>query len=286
MNLNSRAKLSALLLTLIAYYTAAVGALTYSLSETIIGPAFYDKFIWRSGQDPSHGRVNYTSKDVSQKLNLTFATPDTFILRADYKTVLDPAGPGRNSVRIRSNASYTTHVAIFDVRHMPQGCGYGEVDIVEGVHSKPPNLATLHTTAGCTMPANRSHTGSSASNNCEGGCNVKFPSNQSFGLAFNDNGGGWFALERTATYIKLWFWPRKGGAVPSYILSPKTTLDPGTWYFSDNHIINNLTFCGDWAGPAYASSGCSLTCTEFVNQNTDYFKNAYFDIAAVRIYKE
>ena len=57
---------------------------------------------------------------------------------------------------------------------MPQGCGtwpaiwevredgwpnYGEVDILEGVNDVSPNSVTLHTTAGCTMPANVAQTG-------------------------------------------------------------------------------------------------------------------------------
>jgi hypothetical protein len=35
---------------------AVLGA-NYALSEAIIGPAFYDKFIWFYAADPSHGRV-------------------------------------------------------------------------------------------------------------------------------------------------------------------------------------------------------------------------------------
>lgn len=71
--------------------------------------------------------------------NLTYGHHDTFILRTDFETVLQPDGPGRNSVRIRSKNTYTTHVAMFvlslfvflfnqiyfsfEMRHMPQGCG-------------------------------------------------------------------------------------------------------------------------------------------------------------------
>ena len=33
------------------------------------------------------------------------------------------SGAGRQSVRIKSNAAYTTHVAVFNVNHMPEGCG-------------------------------------------------------------------------------------------------------------------------------------------------------------------
>jgi hypothetical protein len=44
--------------------------------------------------------------------NLTFASGDHFILRADSHTVLNPSGPGRNSVRLVSNKQYTTSVMV------------------------------------------------------------------------------------------------------------------------------------------------------------------------------
>lgn len=44
--------------------------------------------------------------------NLTFTSSDTLILRADHTTVLSASGPGRNSVRIQSIKTYTTHVAV------------------------------------------------------------------------------------------------------------------------------------------------------------------------------
>jgi hypothetical protein len=43
-------------------------------------------------------------------------------MRADYTSVLDPSGPGRKSVRVKTTKAYTTHAVIFDIRHMPQGC--------------------------------------------------------------------------------------------------------------------------------------------------------------------
>jgi hypothetical protein len=97
-----------------------------------------------------------------------------FVMRADYKTVLNPSGAGRNSVRIRSKKTYTHHLVVLDARHMPQGCGtwpafwetsengwpaYGELDILEGVNDVSPNQATLHTLPGCTMPAGIAQSG-------------------------------------------------------------------------------------------------------------------------------
>ena len=51
--------------------------------------------------------------------NLTYASGDTLILRADHTTTLTPSGPGRASVRIKSVKTYTTHVSVYvstDVR--------------------------------------------------------------------------------------------------------------------------------------------------------------------------
>ena len=57
---------------------------------------------------------NYVNEATAQSLNLTYANGDTFILRTDYTTVLSASGPGRNSVRIQSNAQYSTHVAVYE----------------------------------------------------------------------------------------------------------------------------------------------------------------------------
>lgn len=65
-------------------------------------------------------------------------------------------------------ARFADRLRSFDIRHMPQGCSTwpaawetlesdwpnsGEVDVVEGVNDVVPNQSTLHTSAGCTMPA-------------------------------------------------------------------------------------------------------------------------------------
>lgn len=58
-------------------------------------------------------RRQYVDAPTAIAENLTYATLDTFILRADDQAVLDPNGPGRKSVRLLSNQAYTTHVAVF-----------------------------------------------------------------------------------------------------------------------------------------------------------------------------
>ncbi len=53
----------------------------------------------------------------------TYSTADnTFIMRADNKKVAN-LGPGRESVRLVSNDLFGDGVYIFDVDHIPLGCG-------------------------------------------------------------------------------------------------------------------------------------------------------------------
>lgn len=56
---------------------------------------------------------NYVDQQTALAQNLTFATDTSFIMRADSFNTLNPAGPGRNSVRVRSNNAYTTHVSVY-----------------------------------------------------------------------------------------------------------------------------------------------------------------------------
>ncbi|GJE92266.1 glycoside hydrolase family 16 protein [Phanerochaete sordida] len=291
----------------------ALGA-TYALTDNYVGSTFLSTWVHEAIADPTHGRVNYVDQATAVSKNLTFASGDTLILRADDTTVLSASGPGRDSVRIRSVKTYTTHVAIIDVRHMPQGCGTwpafwetdgndwpngGEVDIA-------PNAMTLHTGANCNMPASRAETGTPTGLNCDvntdgnTGCGVQAPTSVSYGPGLNGLGGGWYAMERTNDFIKVWFFPRNG-ATPSDLSSGAGSIDTDNWgtptaffpntdcdigsHFDENNIIINLTFCGDWAGAVYGNSGCPGSCVDYVNNNPLAFQNAYWDIAAVRVYE-
>lgn len=301
---------------------------TYSLSDEIIGAGFYDKFNFEAIPDPTHGRVNYVDRQTAQDLKLTVATSDSFILRADDTTVLSPTGPGRNSVRIRSNAAYTTHVAVFKISHMPEGCGTwpavwetleadwpknGEIDILEGVNNMAPNQAHLHTSPNCSIPTDVDdyQLGTVKTTNCDAtvnynsGCGSSFSNGPaSFGPDFNEEGGGWFAVERTNQYISVWYWAswdvfgtpidiRWGSpmvdtslwGMPSAYF-PNTECDIAS-HFGPNNIIINLTFCGDWAGnpDIYKQSSCPATCVDFVNNNPEAFSGAFFKFDSIRIYE-
>lgn len=257
---------------------------------------------------------NYVDQATALAQNLTFASGNTLILRADSKTTLSSSGPSRNSVRIRSVKTYTTHVSvcvapshlvmvqvnclIFSqlryssyasrMRHMACCLGnrrsflakwwggrhrrfdicpiflhsltsqrnflcydifhsklnismYQEFDLtvivyrVEGVNDQTPNAMTLHTGANCNMPASRTQTGTATLNNCDvnangnSGCGVQAPTPDSYGPAFNNAGGGFYAMERTSTFIKVWFWGRNAGNVPAEVRSGGNSINTDTW---------------------------------------------------------
>ncbi|KIJ63545.1 glycoside hydrolase family 16 protein [Hydnomerulius pinastri MD-312] len=302
---------------------SAASAATYSRTSNLVGQSFLNAFTWQAIADPTHGRVNYVSQATAQADGLVSVSGNQVTLRADSKTTLSASGSGRNSFRLQSNAQYTTHVAVFDIAHMPQGCGTwpavcevganwpneGEVDIVEGVNDQSPNQSTLHTSANCAMPSSRTMTGTNEGTNCDvnetnnSGCGVAINDSKSYGPAFNGAGGGWYAIERTSTFIKIYFWERGSTSVPSDVKTPGSTVNTSNWgtpaayfpntdcdlssHFGPHNIIINLTFCGDWAGNSavYAASGCPSTCVDYVNQNPSAFTNAYFEFNSLNIYQ-
>lgn len=107
---------------------SALAGAVYTLNDNIVGEGFYSSFNFEAIPDPTDGRVyvyparnlfrflvddrTYVNQSTAQMLNLTYSTSNTFIMRADDTTVLTPSGPGRNSVRIRSNSQYTQHVVV------------------------------------------------------------------------------------------------------------------------------------------------------------------------------
>ncbi|KAJ7624602.1 glycoside hydrolase family 16 protein [Roridomyces roridus] len=316
-----KASVAAQLVSL-ASVISTVHAGTYSRTENIVGSGFYNAFNFEAIPDPTDGRVNYVDQATAQAQNLTFASDNTFILRADFKTVISDSSPtGRNSVRIRTNNAYTTHAAVFDIAHMPQGCGTwpavwetneaawpngGEVDILEGVNDQGADQITLHTAPGCSMPASRTETGSALQLDCNtqvngnAGCGVNAVVPTSFGPTFNNNGGGWYAIERTDTFVNVWFWPRNGN-VPDDVRSGGTSVNTANWgtptanfpntqcnfpqFFDSHNIIINLTFCGDWAGAVYGASGCPSTCNSYVDANPAAFVDAYFQFNSINVYQ-
>lgn len=192
----------------------------------------------------------------------------------------------------------------------PEG---GEIDIIEGVNMNCDNLSSLHTTGNCTMPGTRNQSGKPVSNNCDAavnynqGCGTAFTQSNSYGTAFNQNGGGYYAMTKDdINGVKVWFWPRNFDSIPPEVLQPPQSdqICTDNWgtpdasfpadqcgydaHFGGGHIIVfDITFCGDWAGGAFASSGCDQSwgsCRQFVDNNPYAFSEAYWQINSLRVY--
>lgn len=173
----------------------------------------------------------------------------------------------------------------------------------------------LHTGPDCSISSNTSpstnslFTGSVKTSNCDVdaagqgknvGCSITTPDSKTYGTGFNQNGGGVYATEWTGESISVYFFPR--GSIPSDIDSGSP--DPSTWgapvskfsggcdfanKFTNQQIVFDTTFCGDWAGAVWEGSTCAAqtkeTCENFVANNPAAFKEAYWTINALKVYQ-
>ncbi|KAG9310378.1 glycoside hydrolase family 16 protein [Chiua virens] len=287
-------------------------AATYSNTASLSGQPFLNAFWWQTISDPTNGRVKYVDESTAQSDGLYSVSGNTVTLRADDTTVL-----------ILTWRFSTSHTCPRDVEHgllsglfllfafatftnaVPEVGGNwpneGEIDIVEGVNNMVPNQSTLHTSASrcCNITSTSTNCDVYSTNNA--GCGVKLSDNNSFGPNFNNIGGGWYVVERSDSYIAIYFWERGDSSVPDEVQNPGGSVDTSTWgtpaayfpntncdfssHFGPMNIIINLDFCGDWAGNVYPSSGCPSNCVDYVNNNPSAFSNAYFEFNSLNIYQ-
>ena len=250
----------------------------YVMQDDFRGKTFFDKFNFWTGEDPTDGYVNYVDKETAVTKGYISgggADNEPVIIGTDH--VNKATGRGRDSVRIESKTIYNSGLILFDINHMPQGCGTwpafwtfgpnwpnsGEIDIIEGIHNNINNQATLHTNQGCEMDPKISSeftgswapTGSgSPSTNCwigtpgqlkNAGCGIVVKNN--YGTAINSFGGGVFAVEWTGDFVRNFFFPR--GGIPEDIKNQKP--DPSTWGKPN----------------AYFPFGAKCPNTHFINQS-------------------
>ena len=122
------------------------------------------------------------------------------------------------------------------------------------------------------------------------------------GTPLNKAWGGIYAMQWTSSGIKMWFWPRD--AVPYNLFG--NTPEPETWgtptanfagsgcnwgtHFVNHRIVIDTTFCGDWGNAVWASNPtCSkkaATCNEYVANNPSAFKDSYWRINYLKVFKE
>jgi len=302
--------------TVLLFLTLLAGAwaTSYTLVDNWSGNNFFNNFQFFTGGDPTNGYVNYVSASQASSSQLTSVSNGIVYIRSDNTNVA--SGAGRSSVRITSNKSYNGGLFLFDVIHMPYGCGTwpaiwtvgpgwpnsGEIDIIEGVNNVNHNSMTLHSKTGCTMPSG-GETGTQASSNCDvavngnQGCGVTDNRGTSYGAGFNSNGGGVHAMLWTSSGVKIYFFPRN--AIPSDISSGNP--NPDNWgtpaanfpfgsncpsnFYQNHQIVLDNTFCGDWAGAVFGSMGCSGSCQSYVQNNPSAFGEAYWAINSFKVYQ-
>ncbi|KAI0316868.1 hypothetical protein OF83DRAFT_1083992 [Amylostereum chailletii] len=160
----------------------------------------------------------------------------------------------------------------------------------------------------CTMPATRQMTGFVNNNVCDhtdaadSGCSVRLAQGGlSYGPQFNANGDGFYAMEQTNEFIKVWFWARGSRATPAEVLSGSGSINTDNWgtpsayfpntdcdiatHFNERNIVINLTFCGGYAGGEFNQDGCPGECNDYVRNNPEAFVNAYFELLWVKVYE-
>lgn len=217
-----------------------------------------------------------------------------------------------------------------EATHMPTGCGVwpafwtngpswpttGEIDIVEGVHDYTNNQATVHTNSGCTLSSNTGFSGKviggtdcAALTTGNQGCGIRASTDNSFGAAFNKNGGGTYAMKWDASGVAVYFFPN--GSMPADLSAGAP--DPNSWglpqarwpangcdpfeFFKDHSLIFDTTLCGDWAGAVWNGAGipgqaqsCAQrtgvsTCQAHVAANGDAFQEAYWEVKSVKVFQ-
>ncbi|KAJ3497009.1 hypothetical protein NLG97_g2225 [Lecanicillium saksenae] len=289
----------------------------YRLDTLYDSSNFFDEFNHINYPDPTHGFVEYVDRQTGQTDGLSGIKNGTIYMGVDHTTANPPSG--RRSVRLESQKTFTQGLFIADIAHMPtNACGVwpafwtygddwpnsGEIDILEGVNTQTSNQVSLHTSQGCEMSsfgASRGCTVVSKDCGSQSGCSQTTSDNQNYGDGFNAIGGGVYAMEWTDYRIAVWFFPRSD--IPSDIAAgephpilwdkPMASFSAGLTCdipkkFTNNRIVFDTTFCGDWAGSVWQNNGeCQAlgSCKDYVASNPEAFAQAYWSVNSVKVYK-
>ena len=115
---------------------------------------------------------------------------------------------------------------------------------------------SLHTSADCTQPETRDMKGTASYTNCDAngpmgnqGCGVVSDSPTSIGPNFNQGGGGWYAVQRTESFIKVWQWSRDDPNVPNDVKNSLGSVSPSQWGTPTAHFVSDSCNLAQKFGP-------------------------------------
>ncbi|KAJ7584612.1 concanavalin A-like lectin/glucanase domain-containing protein [Mycena floridula] len=300
-----------------ATVTSSVTLRNFQEIDMYRGQDILDQWNFFSAVDPTHGSVNYQTREDAIAKGLAVVDPMTNVVTLsvdDFSTLAE--GAFRDSVRISTPKRYTGGLFIADFVAMPYGCSTwpaywsigvtlatdGEIDIIENTHNAKTNYQTLHSGPDCTMAKNSEMTGILGNTNCaiapwgnSSGCAVRDWDTTAYGAGFNAAGGGVMAHLWDNTGIKIWHFSRSkvpdditnGTPHPEMWGKPVSnfrndTCDIGS-HFENHALVINTSLCGEWAGGNYQYSGCPGTCSTAVMDPTNY-ANAKWKINYVAVY--
>lgn len=124
----------------------------------------------------------------------------------------------------------------------------------------------------------------------------------SYGDGLNNQKGGVFATHFDADGVIIWFFPRSqipkdiqdGNPMPHTWPVPNARFqsEKSDWlaHFRKLRVIFNITFCGSWAGSVWNNNPeCKAkapTCHEYVANNPEAFKDVYWRIRGLQVYRK
>ncbi|CAM1511552.1 Fc.00g090650.m01.CDS01 [Cosmosporella sp. VM-42] len=185
----------------------------------------------------------------------------------------------------------------------------GEIDVLEGANLAYTNVISGHTSDNCFLDPVDSDLFSGERRNLDCaigarnvGCGFDPPATDvsSYGDGFNAAHGGVYAMQWDSDYIRVWHFAR--GSIPSDIEAKNP--DPTGWglpqavfggskcdvdtYYNNMNLVININFCGDYGAGTWKNFDTCMkfadTCEEYVANNPEAFKNAYWEIKSIDVY--
>ncbi|KAK1580180.1 uncharacterized protein LY79DRAFT_521301 [Colletotrichum navitas] len=308
--------------------TSSVSATkSYQVVDSYDSTNFLDKFGFFTSDhstgnyndvDPTGGYVSYKSAAEAQSMGLMKMIGQDLYLGMDSKSVIDPNGIGRSSVRIESKTKYKQGLFVASFSHLPKPvCGAwpafwtvgspwpsgGEIDIYETWNEDNVNKVVLHTDEkiGECRVDGKNMTGTVSKPNCANFAAGQADNEGCAGLdpaaPFGSPEGGVYAMEWTDDAVRVWGFTH--GNVPADLSKPETFGTPSfststcaaDKLFGEASLIINLDLCGvsgnsgiwDAPGGCAAKTG-GATCKEWVAKNPAAFADVYFQLQSIKIY--
>jgi len=302
----------------------------FKLTHDLRGGELLNFFNFEQKQGDNAGFANWVQDGslqyVNDKGNVVFATDST------------PVVDSRKTTRAVSKDTFSKGLFISRITHMPSTYGSwpsfwmvsnkawpegGEIDILEGVGSFSQNAASVHTTAGCSMPVSALEQTTSKfmlsgpqQTNCDThatdsqGCGLRDDTPNTFGPGFNNVGGAYVAVHITDEFVKVHQWP--GESAPQDVRNNAPA--PSTWdkpalylpndqcnigsHFYDLQLVFSTNVCGKWPGELWnldasyagqAQSSAQATgvdsCYEYAHSHGSEWGNAFFEVASISIFQ-